>query len=40
MDVIHRKSAFLDAKFKEVDHWIESTFFDVWVFAEVIVGVE
>ena len=40
MDVIHRISTLLDAKLKEVDHWIDLTLFDIWVFAEVIVGVE
>ena len=40
MDIIHRKSAFMAAKFKEVNHGVDPTFFDVWVFAEVVAGVE
>jgi hypothetical protein len=40
MDIIHRESTFLDPKLKEVDHGIEPTFFDVRVFAEVIIGVK
>ena len=40
MDVIHRISTFSNAKFKEVDHWVDPTFFDVWIFTEVIIGFE
>jgi hypothetical protein len=40
MDVVHRISTLLDAKLKEVHHWINLAFFDIWVFAEVVVGVE
>ena len=40
MDVIHRISTFSNAKFEEVEHWIDPTFFDIWIFTEVIIGFE
>jgi hypothetical protein len=40
MDIIHWDSAFLNAKLEKVEYWIDPTSFDVWVFAEVVIGFE
>ena len=40
VDIIHRIAIFVDSEFEEVDHGIEPTLFDVWIFAEIIIGVE
>lgn len=40
MDVIHRVAIFVDAKLEKVDHWVQATFFNVRIFAEIVVCVE
>ena len=33
MDVVHRVAVFVHSEFETVDHWVESTFSDIRVFA-------